>query len=99
MSNWIYYGVQLYTGQRVASTGSLHKQVYVPGEECEFDWGEIKLVIGGIRRRLYLAVFTSAYSNYRFCRLFHRQDTLAFMEAHNEFFAHLGGVISGDGLR
>ena len=68
------------------------KQLYVPGEECEFDWAEIKLVIGGIRRRLYLAVFTSAYSNYRFCRLFHRQDTLAFMEAHNEFFAHLGGV-------
>ena len=68
------------------------KQLYLPGEECEFDWAEIKLVIGGIRRRLYLAVFTSAYSNYRFCRLFHRQDTLAFMEAHNEFFAHLGGV-------
>jgi len=68
------------------------KQLYIPGEECEFDWAEIKLVIGGTRRRLYLAVFTSAYSNYRFCRLFHRQDTLAFMEAHNEFFAHLGGV-------
>lgn len=68
------------------------KQVYIPGEECEFDWAELKLVIGGFKRRLYLAVFTSAYSNYRYCRLFHRQDTLAFMEAHNEFFAHLGGV-------
>ncbi len=68
------------------------KQVYVPGEECEFDWAELKLMIGGIKRRLYLAVFTSAYSNYRYCRLFHRQDTLAFLEAHNEFFAHIGGV-------
>ena len=68
------------------------KQVYVPGEECEFDWAELKLMIGGVKRRLYLAVFTSAYSNYRYCRLYHRQDTLAFMEAHNEFFAHLGGV-------
>ena len=68
------------------------KQAYIPGEECEFDWAELKLIIGGVKRRLYLAVFTSAYSNYRYCRLFHRQDTLAFMEAHNEFFAHLGGV-------
>jgi len=68
------------------------KQVYIPGEECEFDWAEVKLLIGGVKKRLYLAVFTSAYSNYRYCRLFHRQNTLAFMEAHNEFFAHLGGV-------
>jgi len=68
------------------------KQVYIPGEECEFDWAELKLTIGGVKRRLYLAVFTSSYGNYRYCRLYHRQDTLAFMEAHNEFFAHLGGV-------
>ena len=68
------------------------KQAYIPGEECEFDWAELKLIIGGVKRRLYLAVFTSAYSNYRYCRLFNRQDTLAFMEAHNEFFSHIGGV-------
>lgn len=68
------------------------KQVYIPGEECEFDWAEVKLIISGVKKRLYLAVFTSAFSNYRYCRLFNRQDTLAFMEAHNDFFAHLGGV-------
>ncbi|MFA4826630.1 MAG: IS21 family transposase [Methanoregula sp.] len=68
------------------------KQTYLAGEECEFDWAEVKLVIRGVRKRLYLAVFTSAYSNYRHCRLYHRQDTLAFMEAHNDFFAHIGGV-------
>jgi len=68
------------------------RQQYLPGEECEFDWAEIKLYIAGVLRRLYLAVFTSSYSNTRFGMLFHRQDTLAFMEAHNEFFAHTGGV-------
>jgi len=68
------------------------RQEYLPGEECEFDWAEIKLNISGARRRLYLAVFTSAYSNYRYGRLFSRQDTLAFMEAHNVFFSHLQGV-------
>jgi transposase len=68
------------------------KQVYIPGEECEFDWAEVKLSIGGVQKRLYLAVFTSAYGNYRFSNLYSRQDTLAFMESHNDFFAHIGGV-------
>lgn len=68
------------------------RQVYLPGEECEFDWAEAKLKIGGIQRRVYLAVFTSSYGNYRYARLYVRQDTLAFMESHNDFFAHVGGV-------
>ena len=68
------------------------KQVYHPGEECEFDWAEVKLVIDGVRRRFFMAVFTSAYSNYRYSRLYNRNDTLAYMEAHNDFFAHIDGV-------
>lgn len=68
------------------------RQAYQPGEECEFDWAEIKLKIAGEQKRLYLAVFTSSFSNYRYCDLYSRQDTLAFMESHNDFFAHTGGV-------
>ncbi len=41
---------------------------------------------------MYLGVFTSAYSNYRFALLFERQNTLAFKEAHILYFEHLGGV-------
>jgi hypothetical protein len=41
------------------------RQIYQPGKVCEFDWGEIKLYISGKQVRLQLAVFTSAYSNYR----------------------------------
>lgn len=68
------------------------RQVYVPGEICEFDWGEIKLYIGGKLSRFQLAVFTAAYSNYRFAAIYRRQDTLAFMESHVRFFEHLQGV-------
>ncbi len=68
------------------------RQVHIAGEECEFDWAEVKLVISGTQRCLYLAVFTSSYSNYRFAMLFQRQDTLSFMEAHNEFFEHIQGI-------
>ncbi|HYX06373.1 MAG TPA: IS21 family transposase [Bacteroidales bacterium] len=68
------------------------RQVYQPGEECEFDWAEVKIKVAGQLKRLYLAVFTSSYCNYRFSRLYNRQDTLAFMESHNDFFTHIGGV-------
>ncbi len=68
------------------------RQVYKPGSVCEFDWAEIKLTIDGVLGRYYLAVFTSAYSNYRYSLIFQRQDTLAFMESHVSFFSHIGGV-------
>ena len=68
------------------------RQGYAEGSCCEFDWAEVKIKIDGKSRRYYLAVFTSAFSNYRFALLFQRQDTLAFKEAHICFFEHTGGV-------
>ena len=68
------------------------RQVYMAGDVCEFDWGEIKLLIGGKRMTLQLAVFTPAYSNYRYAYIYSRQDTLAFMESHTRFFQRIGGV-------
>jgi transposase len=68
------------------------RQDYMPGEACEFDWGEVHLIIRGEKRKLYMATFTGSYSNYRFAMLFERQDTLAFMESHIEFFVFIDGV-------
>lgn len=68
------------------------RQVYAPGSSCEFDWGEVKLIISGQQRKFQMAVFTSGYSNYRYTLLFDRQDTLAFMESHVAFFSFVGGI-------
>lgn len=68
------------------------RQVYNPGDVCEFDWGEVKLEIGGKLQVLYMAIFTPAMSNYRYAVLFHRQDTAAFLQAHVLFFEHIGGI-------
>ena len=65
---------------------------YEPGEVCEFDWGEVKLQLGGKLEVKQMAVFTLAHSNARYCYLFSRQDTLAFMEAHRNFFRDTKGV-------
>lgn len=71
---------------------SFIKQVYHPGEVCEFDWGEVKVYIKGYLQTLNLAVFTSAYSNYRYAKLFYRQDSLAFSQSHIDFFLYTKGV-------
>jgi len=68
------------------------RQNYSPGVVCEFDWGEIKLYLGESQVRLQLAVFTSAYSNYRYGFIYNRQDTLSFMDSHVRFFEVIGGV-------
>ncbi len=39
-----------------------------------------------------MAVFAFPFSKYRFSYLFHRQDTLAFMEFHRNFFRDIHGV-------
>lgn len=78
--------------QSISEREAFIRQSYLPGEECEFDWAETKLKISGVQKRFFLAVFTSSYGNYRYARLYVRQDTLAFMESHNDFFAHIGGV-------
>jgi len=68
------------------------RQLYTPGSVCEFDWGEVKLVIGGIRRVYQIAVFTMAWSNYRYAYLYNRQHSQSFHQSHVRFFEHLAGV-------
>lgn len=68
------------------------RQEYELGEICEFDWGTVKLDIGGSGYKKYqMAVFTPARSNYRYSLLYRNQDTNAFQEAHAEFFHHSRG--------
>lgn len=68
------------------------KSSYKPGDVCEFDWGDVKIKINGKMRRLQMAVFTSAYGNYRWAYLFTKQKTECIQEAHSLFFEKVGGV-------
>lgn len=64
----------------------------MPGQSVEFDWGEVKLEIDGKLQTFMLAVFTSAYSNFRYARLYDRQDMDSVLDAHVRFLAAAGGV-------
>ena len=68
------------------------RQEHPLGYACEFDWGYVRLYIKGELKQFFMAVFTLCNSNYRYAYLFHREDTLAFMESHILFFFHLGCV-------
>jgi len=68
------------------------KQKYSPGEICEFDWGKVKLIIDGKLQRLSIAVFTSAYSNYRYAIVLPKEDMASFIHAHVNFFENTEGV-------
>lgn len=68
------------------------KTEYPPGDVSEFDRGKVKIFIAGELKNLQMAVFTTAKGNYRYARLFAKQDTPCFLESHARFFEHIGGV-------
>lgn len=68
------------------------RQEYIPGNVVEFDWGTVKIQTErGIVRSYQMAVFTSAYSNFRWAKLFPKQDMQCFIESHSDFFEYAGG--------
>ena len=68
------------------------RQDYEAGQAVEFDWGYVDLDIGGVGKKLMLAVFTSSYSNHRWARLYCRQDMSSFLDAHACYFTDVSGV-------
>lgn len=53
----------------------------------------VKLDIGDAGYQKYqMAVFTSAYGNFRYAKLYLTQDTAAFQETHADFFAYSHGA-------
>lgn len=90
-----YNTVCVYIRQQLQRSQEAYiRQVYTPGECVEFDWGEVRLQLNGQTKRLMLAVFTSAYSNHRYARLFYRQDMVSFLSAHTGYFSAVG-VVAG----
>ncbi len=55
------------------------RQEHSPGDVCGFDWGTVKLNIGGIIEAYQMAVFTASYSNYRYAVLFRQQRSRRHM--------------------
>lgn len=67
---------------------------HIPGEKVEFDWGSINLHINDEKNttRVYLAVFSFPYSNYKKIYVLEKSNGPAFVQALNQFITDMGGV-------
>jgi transposase len=68
------------------------KQQHEFGCRLEYDFGEVKLLIGGELGTYHLAVLSSPASNFRWAYLYKNQKKEAFLDSHVRFFDMVGGV-------
>ena len=68
------------------------RQEYDFGDRLEFDFGEVKLMLGGKKYKYYMAVFSSPAADFRWSYLYKTQNKEVFMDAHIRFFEMMGGV-------
>lgn len=77
-------------------------QTHEPGREAEVDFGELYVVLGGVKTKVFLFALRMSYSGKAVHRVFASQGLEAFVEGHLHAFAVLGGIpgrIRYDNLR
>ena len=70
-------------------------QDHAPGVEAQVDFGEVWVVIGGVRTKCFMFVFWLAHSGKAVHRVYPTQAQEAFLEGHLAAFETLGGVPTG----
>ena len=67
------------------------RQMHDYGSRLEYDFGEVRLIIGGAQGTYHMAVFTSSASRLRWIKLYTNQKKPVFMDSHVRFFEAMGG--------
>ena len=80
------------------------RQQYEYGDRLEYDFGEVRLIIGGELVTRHMAVFASTAGKFRWCKLYTNQKKQVFyvghparrlrrrgMDSHVKFFEFIGG--------
>lgn len=68
------------------------RQDYELGDRLEYDFGGVKLIIGGQEICANLAVMSSPASDFKWAYLYKTQSNEVFLDSHVRFFEMLGGV-------
>ena len=68
------------------------RQEYEFGDRLEYDFGEVRLVIGGKTGKYYLAVFGSPSAPFKWAYLYTNQKKDVFTDSHVRFFEMVRGV-------
>jgi transposase len=62
-----------------------------PGEQAQCDWGQVSVLLGGVRSRVHIFVMTLGYSRRGFAQGFEHERMPDLLGAHEAAFAHFGG--------
>src|SRR5699024_11091975 len=90
-----YTTVRNFVNSEVTKT----KEVFIcrlsePGYEVEFDWVEVKLEIDGKLKSYSLTIFTLAYSNYRFAKIYESESQGCVLDVHAFFIEEIDFIPS-----
>ncbi len=74
-----------------------HKEIFIQqvptiGPACEFDWGSIPLNIQGVPIRFSAVFIVLRGSLYRYAKIYPRESSQFVLQAHMDYFHHIGGV-------
>jgi transposase len=67
------------------------RQQYEFGDRVEYDFGEVRLIIGSELKICHMALFASTAGKFRWCKLYTNQKKPVFMDSHVKFFEFVGG--------
>jgi len=81
--------IDLEAGRRVEA---FIPQQHAPGEEAEADFGELWVILNGVKTKCYLFVLRMCASGKAIHRVYPTQGQEAFLQGHIEAFEALGGI-------
>ena len=67
-------------------------QEHAPGAEAEVDFGEVWVVLDGVKTKCHMFVFRLSHSGQAIHRVYPTQGQEAFLQGHVEAFEAIGGV-------
>jgi transposase len=70
-------------------------QTHQPGQEAEVDFGELYVLLAGVKTKVFLFALRMSYSGKSVHQVFASQGLEAFVEGHLHAFSVLGGVPAG----
>lgn len=84
--------VEIAGGRRVEA---FVPQEHVPGYEAEVDFGEVWVVLAGVKTKCHLFAFRLCFSGRAVHRIYPTQAQEAFLEGHIAAFHTIGGIPTG----
>ncbi|WP_460801805.1 IS21 family transposase, partial [Microbacterium sp. GXF6406] len=67
-------------------------QLHAPGAEAEVDFGEVWVILAGVKTKCHMFVFRLSHSGKAIHRVYSTQSQEAFLEGHIDAFEEIGGI-------